>query len=192
MRYFLGLLAAIALIALGVILFTGGSKKPGNPSTPSVTTQPKTLPDYADTDAVVRFTVDGVINGDQAHRTIRITVGRDQRLLEVIQGYSGNVIQSNPDYNTKDAYGAFLSAINNAGFARQRKTKNTDEAGVCPLGHRLNFEIIENGNTVQNLWSTTCGSLGTFDGNKVNLQVLFQRQIINYDKLTRQVDLFGI
>ena len=184
MRYFAGLLAVIVLITIGVVLFGRGSK------TPSPTTPTASLADLADTGTVVRYTQDGVINADQNHRAIRITVAKDYRLLEVVQGYSGNVIQSVNDYNTEEAYNVFLHSIVNQGFTKKRDTKNTDETGACPLGRRYNYEVTNSGQNDQNLWSSDCTGMGTFAGRPADIQKLFQLQINDYNNITQQVNLY--
>lgn len=185
MRSFIALLAVITLVVLGFILFRGNDKpKPSGPL-------PKVLADYAVTDASVRFTYDGLINGDDAHRAIRVSVNRSQRTLEVLQGYSGNVIQSNVQANTTDAYKVFLSALANVGFNRTRKTSNTNVVGACPLGNRFLYDLIGTGDSQTDLsiWSSTCNGVGTFGGIKASVQRLFQLQITDYDKLTPTVNL---
>jgi len=185
-RLFLAFAGFVILIILVILLFVGGGKK-NTPTTPV-----KTLTSYANTDAQVVMTIDGAINGDDAHRALRVTVGQSQRQLDVIQGYSGTVIQSNPSYNTEDAYNVFLHAINLAGFSEtgKSKTAGVDETGQCPLGQRINFRLIQNGSTLSNLWTTTCGTnTGNLGGNSQLLQELFEAQITNYQTLVEDVNL---
>lgn len=185
LRGIIALLVAIMLVALGFILFRGSGPKQPLP-------KPKLLPEYASTDASVRFTYDGIINGENSHRAIRITVNRNQRVLEVLQGYNGNVIQSNVESNTQAGYSVFLHALANAGFSKTRKTSNTNVEGACPLGNRFIYELLDTNDDADAMtWSTTCGSTGTFGGNRVNIQTLFQRQITDYDRQIAQVRING-
>src|SRR5690242_8381870 len=105
MRYVVGLLLGIGLIVLTFILifraFSGGS-------TPQE--QGIDLNDYATSNAIVRYTVDGQVNADQTHNRIRITVSKDTILYEQIQGYEGKLIQSKNYPNNSQAYGNFLRA----------------------------------------------------------------------------------
>jgi uncharacterized iron-regulated membrane protein len=186
-RIFLAVIGFLCLIFLVIILFAGGGgKKPihTNPIEP--------LPSYASTDAQVIMTIDGAINGDDTHRAIRVTVDQNSRELDVIQGYSDTVIQNNPNYNTKNAYSAFLSALDVAGFTVQRKgpAANISEAGQCPLGQRINFELQQDGNVLLNSWTTSCSAKnGNLGGNSQLLQQLFENQITNYETLTDSVNL---
>jgi len=186
-RIFLAFIGFLFLIFLVILLFVvGGGKKP--PAGPTI----KPLADYANTDAQVILTVNGAINGDDLHRAIRITVDQNSRELNVIQGYSDTIIQTNTNYNTADAYSAFLSSLQLAGFTLKHDTTaaKQGEAGQCPLGQRINFELTQDGNTLSNLWTTSCSaSIGNFGGNASLIQQLFQNQITNYSNLTANVDL---
>lgn len=178
------------LIILGFLLIitAGHGKKPAPTTTPVV----KTLPDYATTDAITTMTIDGIVNSDELHRSIRITIGNDSRELQIIQGYSGHVLSTQTFYNTQDAYGVFLRAINNSGFLA--KLKNTkapdDERGQCPLGNRYIFELDQEGTTLSRLWASDCGTAdGTLGGSSTVLQDLFERQILHYNDLINNVNL---
>lgn len=185
-RLALAFVGFIIIIFLVVLLFVGGGKK-NTPTAPV-----KTLPSYANTDAQVTMTIDGPINGDDVHRQIKVTVGADSRELDIIQGYSGNIIQSNPQYNSQDAYSAFLSALNLSGFTLQRKGASTSlsSAGQCALGQRFTFTLEQDGNVISNLWTTSCGSnTGNFGGISSTVQQLFEAQITNYDTLVENVNM---
>lgn len=184
MKYLVTFFIIAVLIIFGVFIF-GINKK----STPKpVTVVPSSLHDYASTSAEVRLTIDGQVNGDDLHRAIRITVGRNQRKLEVIQGYQGNVIDSKTQDNNEPAYDVFLRSINNAGFTKERKTKITDERGVCPAGNRYVYELLNTENNNMRRWSTSCGT-GTFGGQSPLVRTLFQSQITDYETITSTIEL---
>lgn len=175
----------IALILLFAIIFGGGKKPtPINPLKP--------LPDYANTTATVSFTTDGLINGDELHRQIRITVGPDSRTLDIIQGYSGQVIRTKDFYNTQDAYSVFLKALNNEGFlANDLKAKvPADSSGQCPLGFRYVFSLDQDGGNLFNSWTSSCGpSVGNSKASLDAITTLFQNQIPDYSLRTEDVNL---
>src|SRR6476469_6251002 len=99
MRYFIGFLVTIGLIVLLIVLLFHG----GNSGKVPQTKVP--LISYANTDTVVRATIDETINAPENHRTIQITVGKDNTTLNVIKGYDGNS-QKNLSYPmTSSAYG---------------------------------------------------------------------------------------
>lgn len=186
MRYFIGLIIIIIVFVIGIALLFGGHKK-GGPAKVI-----KTLPEYASTDATVSFAVDGTITGDDRHRQIKITVSRDRRQLEVIQGYSGKVIDSRRQYNTEPAYSAFLKALYGSGFTTARKGADltTDYSTICPLQNRYILSVNDGSQDISKLWTSDCGAnSGDFGGVFDQVQALFQEQITSYDDSTSQVEL---
>jgi|SRR5579864_4120891 len=182
MRYFIGFLIVIGLIVLVFVLFaTGGSKTP-----PKTTTS---LATYASTATVTKLTIDGPVEADQTHRQVQITVGQDESTIDIVQGYQDTVLNHASYVNNQDSYNVFLHALDLAGFSKKRSTSNTDERGVCPLGDRYIYEIINGATDIQRTWSTSCGGEGTFGGTPSVIITLFRRQIPDYDKLTTNVDI---
>jgi hypothetical protein len=172
----------IAFILILVIIFGHGKPAPTGP-----TLQP--LPEYASSDATVSFTTDGIINGDEMHRQIRITVSNTQRTLDVLQGYNGQVIMSKNFENNQEAYLVFLKAINYSGFvAKNKKKVGSDERGVCALGYRYVFDLDGDEGDLSRLWTTSCG-IGNWGGSLATVQALFKDQIPNYASLTEDVNL---
>lgn len=183
MRPIISIIAIIVLVFLAVLIFGGGSSN-NNPQV--VTTH---LSDYANTDVEVRLTVDGQINNNEAHRQIIFTVGRDNRSLQVNKGYQGEVLKSESFDNNKDAYNAFLRALDTSGFTLSRKSKFPNEQGLCPLGQRYIYEVINNGNKNTRTWSTSCNGPSNFKGKAGLVQELFHNQIGNYDEYVNNVEL---
>jgi len=180
-------IAVILVVIAGIAVIRGGNQQ--KPLSPAAN-KPLTLPEYGNTTGQVSWTIDGRVNGDDIHRQIRVTVSRDSRVIDVIQGYGGIVMTTKQYYNTLQAYDVFLRAINTEKFLLARKgVKNTDERGQCPLGFRNIFKLEQDNKQISRLWSSTCSGIGTFAGNTADLQVLFKRQIPDYDKLTAQVAL---
>jgi hypothetical protein len=184
-RLLAGFIGVILFIIIVVMLFGHGGKKPVvNPVQP--------LPSYADTDATVSFTTQGIVNADELHRSIRITVSNSQMELDVLQGYNPVVIQSKTFANNAEAYSVFLKSINYSGFLA--KTKNVkipnSEQGLCPLGFRYILELNQDGTDLSRTWASTCGSkVGTSTGAVSTIRQLFQNQIPDYDRLVSNVNL---
>lgn len=182
-RYFIGFLVTVGLIILLIVLLFhhGGSKVP-------VTKTP--LTSYANTDTVVRETIDGPINAPQNHRQLQITVGRDNTTFEEIGGYDGNVIKTQTYGMTQNAYANFLFALNRAGYT-QGNTDSAlkDERGYCPEGRRYIFEVIQGGNDLERYWVTTCsGTPKTFNGKSSLIIDLFRAQVPDYTNLTSDLN----
>lgn len=186
-RILAGFIGFIIFIVILVALFGHGGKKPTTPVNAL-----KPLDDYAQTDATVSFTTDGIVNADELHRAIRITVSANQMELDVTQGYNPRVIQSKTFVNNEEAYTVFLKAIANSGFvAKNKKSRSSaDPAGQCPLGFRYILNLNQDGDDLSNLWSSSCGTaVGNSAGLITTIQTLFQYQIPNYQSLTDQVNL---
>lgn len=178
----------IIFIIVLVALIGGGKKEPqSNPVKP--------LPSYAGTNAEVVFTTDGMVNADQLHRSIRITVSNSDITLDVLRGYNPQVIRSKTFQNNQEAYTVFLKAINNAGFLAKTDNKKIpdDEAGQCPLGNRFILALEQDGTDLSRAWTSTCGSNGgTSKAALGAIQSLFQAQVPGYSTLINDVDLFAV
>jgi hypothetical protein len=181
MRYFLAFLTTLFLVFLLVFLLFHGGGKSKAPLTI------KTLHSYASTDATVQMTIDGPVNAAQNHQQVRISVGRDDVTFEQLQGYDGNVTNTQDFSNTQNAYTAFLFSLARAGFSSGNNDPSlSDERGFCPLGERYVFQLTQDGKDIERYWATSCGGnlktyLGAFD-----LTVsLFKAQVPNYSQQTQ-------
>ncbi len=177
MRYFLGFLAAVALIVLVFILvirgFSGGNRS-------SIETS---LTDYAKTDTVVRMQIDGPVNAEQTHRHLSVTIGRTQNTFQLFQGYGQEAVKTQTYNATEKSYRTFLRALQLQKYTKgDDDPQKSDYAGVCPTGKVYVFEIITGSANVQRFWTTSCGG-GTFDGNAPIIRQLFRAQIPDYSKL---------
>lgn len=180
MRYFLGFLAAIGLIVLVFILVLRGLSGPRQSNVQTL------LTDYSKTKTVMRMTIDGSVNADQNHRQVRVTVGRDENVIETISGYQGEVLDTQIYPNNEEAYFVFLRALQFQGYTKGNPDPaRADERGVCPNGKRYIFEIVTGSATVQRYWTTSCDGGGTFNGATSSIRLLFQKQVPDYSKMTR-------
>jgi len=171
------------LLFLVVKIFGGHPKKqPVGPAAPVV----KPLPEYSDTYAEVSYTTDGHIVGEDQKRAIKITVDQFQRKVDILGGYENNVIEEHTFANNQTSYEVFLKAINNEGFLVKRTNSKSpaNPEGQCPLGTRTILELNDSGDQLSRLWASSCGTnVGNSGGNVSALQILFQRQITDYNKI---------
>lgn len=185
-RYFIALgVVFLLVILLVILLFRGGEKPP---------TGPTVLPlnEYAfDNTSAVTYTQRGRINGDDVHRNIVITVTSDERKINIIQGYQGNVINTQTYSNNQDAYEQFLYALKQAGFLTKKKEIKVDDPnGRCSTGILYYYTLSQDFNDLSSLWSGNCSKeIGTFGGNNTLIKTLFQAQITDYSKITSGVSL---
>jgi hypothetical protein len=185
MRYIAGLLLGIGLIVLTFILIFRAFSGPHTPVQPSIN-----LSDYATSNAIMRYTIDGQIVADQKHNKVRITVSKDQVLYEQIQGYEGKLVQSKTYPTNVQAFSTFLRALQIAHFDKGNKTVDDDERGYCPQGKRYLYEAIDGGDTLFRWWGDSCTSEdGSYRGSAGTVRTLFQRQVPDYSVLTRGVIL---
>lgn len=187
MRYLIGFVITIALIVLLVVLLFGGGGDKGK-----VPTTKTPLISYANTDTIVRETIDERINDVENHRQIEITVGRDSTDFELHKGYDGDVLKSQSYPMTASSYASFLRALQHAGFTQGNDDDSLkDERGYCPLGKRYIFEVIDNSDKrIERFWATSCGNSTpkTFNGKLATVLDLFRLQVPDYNKLIREAD----
>lgn len=181
------------IIGVVIVLFILGliwaiNRREANPAQDEAV--PETaLIDYAETTNQVRYIMRGRINAREDHRVLTISVGRDSRTAVISKGYNGRIIKAEKLGNDSAAYKQFLAAIANEGFTDTRDaSRNVVPDGACPKGRRYDFEVIQAGEIKQSLWTTSCGRInGTFDGDNQDIEVLFQRQIPEYEEFVQGV-----
>ena len=110
---------------------------------------------------------------------IRISISRNTRSIEVIQGYQNKIVASQQLTNTQNAFSEFLSALDRAGYTRERRTNYSSEAGMCPTGNRFVFSSNQFSEDFRR-WSTSCREQGNFGGQFSTVQQLYQTQIPDY------------
>lgn len=175
----------VGIVLLLTLIFRhnpGGSKT--DPKIPKAFV----LTDYITKDSEVSMVEDGRINGDDVHRSIRITVNRNMRTLEVIQGYQGKVITTQSYPNNQEAYDAFMHALAKTGFGKSRKAAISNVDGVCANGRRYLYNVTESGDPISYTWTADCQK-GTSPVLIGNVTSLFRRQITDYDRIANRVDL---
>lgn len=184
-------IAIIIIIAISIVwlltTIVNGIKTPSKNNT-TTETKPLVLTDYANRDSKVILIIDGMVNGDDEHRSVRITVSRGTRVAEIIQGYQGNVIKSQSQENNPNAYDEFIRALAKTNYGKERKTNLPDVRGVCPDGKRYIFEVVDNNDLVSRTWSASCNK-GTSLANSNQVISLFKAQVTNYSQFSGNVNL---
>lgn len=195
-RYVFGVIFGIVVIVLLVVGFNliRNILSPDTPREESCQEQRKEKVDLLGAPAAdkqVRYTVNGPIVGKEQHRAVRITVDRNNRTVDVIEGYEGRVIKTQSTSNTQDAYQAFVDALNGANFTKEFKAQGRGiESQLCPLGQRYAYELGMGTSDAFRTWSNSCSAdQGTFGGNRSVVQTLFQKQIPNYNQFVSGVQL---
>lgn len=188
-RYVVAILVLFLIIMIGIIGLSRGDSSDDTQQTQTI--PDKQLPDYAtSSSAEVVYTVRDQIVGDDEFKSIRITVSRDRRTLDVLDGYTERLESRRTFANNEAAFSEFLWALENAGFTSTRDMKVTDERGVCSTGYGHLYTAYDSDEELVRSWSTSCTRKdGTFDGNSSLVRRLFRAQITDYSKLTSGIGI---
>ncbi len=174
-RNIIVVLVGLGLIVLVIVLlvkgFTGGPSKPSDQIN---------VGKYADTSAVATLLMDGPTNLDQDHYQVKISVSGTFNTIDIIQGYQGNVVQTQTYSNNSASYAAFLQSLQLLGFSKGAKS-TVDYRGYCPQGDRYVYSFNDGRSDLFSYWSTSCGGQGTFGGGSQPVRSLFERQINSKD-----------
>lgn len=189
MRYILGVFGVIVLMIFVVVLIA--RRGPDNSTSATKTNNLQAvLSDYESKPATVIFTTRGKVIGDEERRGIRITVSRQERVIEILKGYNETVETRQTYTNNDNAFANFLSALGVAGFANEQPTAIKDDRGICPLGRRFDYKLQDGSKEVFRFWNTSCGlRQGSFAGDGLLVRKLFENQIPDYRTVIRGVKL---
>jgi hypothetical protein len=187
MKYILGVLGAIILLIMAVVLITSSGSRGSEQQQGERQVH---LNDYIDTDAVVSWTEQGELVGEDKHKEVRIVVSRSERRIELLTGYDGKIERNQNFSNSGEAFSRFVRALDELGFSRKKATKQPDYRGVCPLGRRYIYTLHRGNSDDLFLWSTSCSKNdGTFGGRSGPIRELFRNQISTYNEFIRGVRL---
>lgn len=184
MKFVLGIIGVIfAAIIVIVLLISGGGDRPAE--------RPLIVSEEAREGVSAVLTTQGQVVGQDQRRAIRVIVNQNERRLEILTGYEEAVERSSTFPNTHAGFETFLAALQQAGFGRKRPTAIDDERGACPLGRQYIYELREYSQELLRSWSSTCSNQGDFAGRGSTVRTLFEKQIPDYSRLVRGVDLSG-
>lgn len=189
MKYGIVVVVVAFLAIVGTIVLIGSGDS--SSKTPARNTN---LVDFENKDsASVSWTQQGQLVGEDRRQAIRITVTRNKRVVEILDGFEQRVSSSSEAVNTPAAFSAFTRALDNASFGQERNVAQPDDRGICPTGNVFVYRLTDLGKEVMRTWSDTCEvSDGPFGGGNRNAPLiarLFKAQITNYSTFTRRVNL---
>lgn len=176
LRTIIYILLSIGLVWLFVLLFNRVFS--GDTTTETTTTNtPTELVAYANTDTIATAYIDGPVEADSEHESIRISVGRAQTKIELMRGYDEQVVEQYSSPNNSTSYANLLKSLDKARFdAPVSKAVTDDERGSCPLRNRYIYTLENGSQTIMRAWTSSCGT-GNFNGNRTLVQQLFVEQI---------------
>ena len=185
MKYITFVLVVLVILISSIVLIFNREPSSTPVSSPNVD-----IVKYIESDAQAVFTEYGELISEEERRAIRIRVSRNQRKLEILQGYNEKVIKEHTLSNTQAAYDEFINALKKAGYDKHKKSKYTDDKGVCPEGIKTTYKLVDGGEELLSLWSTSCAkSDGNLNGSIELIKNLFNQQIPDFEALTEGVEL---
>jgi len=180
-------IAIAALVSIGRAIFGGGS------SDTQTNVGHEALVNTA-SDRSVRMTVRGPIVADENFRSYQITADSSSRNLTTYSGYVDQTLESKQYSNNVRAYEEFVYALDKAKMMEgdELKDAQNDTRGICASGKVYKFEVLKNGSTVKELWTSTCnGSKGSLKANAAQLETLFKKQIPDASTMLEKINLGG-
>ena len=172
-RIFIFILISIGLIWLTVILIGKALSSP----TSTTTTTTQSLVRYDDPDTQFVMLIDGPVQADQTHQSLRISVSQKENVIELMNGYEEQVVNRQAFESNSTAFATFLKSLDKVNFSRAvAKNVSSDERGYCPLQNRFIYTIEQNGAEKQRAWTSSC-RIGNYTGNQSLTRRLFIDQI---------------
>lgn len=137
-------------------------------------------------DRGVRMTVRGEITANEQFRSYQIVVTPTKRTMTTYAGYLDTIIDGVSYNNNTRAYEEFVYALNRANMVAGEPLTGpeNDRRGRCASGKILEFETIQNDQTVELLWTSTCDdSAGSLEASASKLGNMFTDQVPASDDL---------
>ncbi|QHN42369.1 hypothetical protein GII36_00655 [Candidatus Mycosynbacter amalyticus] len=175
-----------AIVALARTLLFGGGSSDEKAEDPQANALVQTTSDRA-----VRMTIRGPITADEKFRSYQITVSPSSRVMTTYAGYLDQQIDTAQLENNTRAYEEFVYALDRAGMMAGTPLEGdkNDTRGLCPGGKILEFETLQNSQTVEKLWTATCGgSGGSFKGNASQISNMFLAQVPQGQDLLKKIN----
>ena len=182
------IIAIAALVSLARVVFFSGS------STPATTQVDVSQAALVNTSAgrSVLMTVRGPIVADERFRSYQMTISPSARTITTYTGYLDTVVDQTSLSNSVASYEEFVFALDKANLAKGKQLEGdkNDTRGICAIGSVYEFTILNNGESVKKLWTSTCkGSPGSLEANVTQVTNLFVKQIPGADAQIKKVSL---
>ena len=181
------IIAIAGLVALARLLF-GGS---GSSSAPVVDTSEQNLLDTT-ADRAVSMTVRGPIVADEDFRSYQVVISPSSRDFKAYTGYLDTITSQQNLPNNTAAYDQFVHALDKANLVVGKPFEGDKNSvlGICATGKVYQFDLLNNGNSDEMLWTSTCGgSPGSLKASATQLSQLFLNQIPNGSNIEASLKL---
>lgn len=183
--------AGILFIILIVFMVIGISSS-NNSKKVDLNNEPITetkLKDLVGSSSVTAFVEGGVI-ADEEHYSVEMTISSNYRNIRVLKGYQEVVENTDSLGNNRDAYEAFLKALDRASFGKNREDKSGFEYGeACPSSKQYKFSLSGSNDSNFNRWYSYCDSkrFGNYGGQVEKVYTLFREQFPEYSAYVKGV-----
>ncbi len=170
-----------------IIFFSGSNTPPPSQADTSRTALLDTSQGHS-----VKVTVRGPIVANEAFRSYTIVIDPNLRSLTTYTGYTETVVDNVSLANDTASYEQFVYALDKANLEQGKQLQGdaNDLRGRCAVGQVYDFQIIDGGSIVKELWTSTCGgSKGSLTASLPQLLNLFQAQIPNATQTIGKVGL---
>lgn len=183
----IAIVAIAALVSVARVIFFSGSG-----SSPDVVDTSREALLTTSAGHSVTMTVRGPIVADEEFHSYKIDISANDRTLNTYSGYLDSVVDRKALGNNKAAYEEFVHALDKADLpvGDELEGDRNDVRGICATGRVYQFTILDNGEPVKSLWTSTCkGSPGSLDASADQLARLFISQVPDAEELINRVDL---
>lgn len=180
------IVAIIGLVAVARFIFFPGASSPQ-----AVDTSREQLLSSTEGHAV-SMTVRGPIVADENFRSYRIVASSSSRSITTYTGYLGAVLDQRTYSNNVAAYEEFVHALNKANMVAGEPFtgERNDVRGICATGRVYEYALLNDGETTEMLWTSTCGgSRGSLRASSDQLNQLFRAQIPDSRELISELSL---
>lgn len=181
------IIAVAALVSLARVVFSGTQT-----ASPEVVDVSREALLNTGASRSVSMTVRGPIVADEAFHSFKIDITPTSRQMTTYKGYLDAVVEQVNLPNNTAAYEQFVYALDKADLAKgsELEGERNDVRGICATGRVYEYSILDNGNSVKTLWTSTCkGSPGSLRASYAQLTELFTAQIPGSPKLINTVSL---
>ena len=187
------LIIIVMIIAIGALITAGRNlfSDTGDKSSEQVDVGRDNLLDTTPSHSV-QMTVRGPIVGDEEHHSYQVTISPSSRSLTTYKGYLESVIKDDQLSNNTKAYEQFVYALDKANIMKgdELQGEENDTRGICADGRIYSYSVIDSGETMKSLWTSTCsGSRGSLKASNQQLNDLFLDQIPDAKKLLSDLKL---
>lgn len=167
------IIAIAGFVALMRLIFGGGTTEP------VIDTSRQNLLSTSEGRAV-SMTVRGPIVADEDFRSYQVVISPTERRFTSYTGYLEVITNSQTLSNNTAAYDQFVNALNKANMVEGTpfEGERNNVLGICASGRVYEFRTINNNETTEMLWTSTCsGSPGSLRASATQLSQLFRSQI---------------